>query len=114
MCEGRHSLRKKFQTLFRMHDRTAWLEQDSRERIRWLGRKNTARQEPESIADRGVSQDPKINIYQSLSTGRLFTVLDSKFTELLEVLSLQKMGVPNTKTVAVFRNFCYCLLFVSL
>ena len=43
----------------------------------------------------------------------MFTVPDSKFTVLLEVLSLQELGLPNTKTVGVFRNFSYCLLFVS-
>ena len=43
----------------------------------------------------------------------MFTVPDSKFTELLEVLSLQELGFPNIKTFRVFMNFCYGLLFVS-
>ena len=42
----------------------------------------------------------------------MFTIPDSKFTELLKVLSIQEFNPPQTKTVVVFRNFYYCLLFV--
>ena len=37
----------------------------------------------------------------------MLIVPDSKFTVLLEVLNLQEFGLPNTKTVAVFREVIF-------
>ena len=47
---------------------------------------------------------PKSMYFCVLSTGRLFTIPDSNFAVLTEVLSLHELGLPDTMTVAVFRE----------